>query len=48
MSKLFENYTEEQEERMNIIGQNGNEGLHYVQTTTMDQLGDPNQLKLDL
>ena len=36
------------EERMNIVGQNGNDGLHYVQTTTMDELGDPNQTKLDL
>ncbi len=39
---------ESSEERMNIIGQNGNDGLHYVQTTTMDKLGDPDQLKLDL
>jgi len=36
------------EERMNIVGQNGNSGLHYVQTTTMDELGDPNQTTLNI
>ena len=25
----WENYTEEDEKRMDIIGQNGNDGLHY-------------------
>jgi hypothetical protein len=25
---------DESEERMNIVGQNGNDGLHYAQTTT--------------
>jgi len=39
---------DEAEKRMNIVGQNGNDGLHYVQTTTLDVLGDPNQTKLDL
>jgi len=36
------------EERMNIVGQNGNSGLHYVQTTTMDELGNPNQTTLNI
>jgi len=26
--------SKEHEKRMNMIGQNGNDGLHYVQTTT--------------
>ena len=30
-------YTEEDEQRMDIIGQNGNDGLHYEDDETEDE-----------
>lgn len=45
MSRVFESYREDLEDqldgRMNIIGQNGNDGLHYqFENTTMSTNGN--------
>tara|TARA_R110001606_G_scaffold399171_1_gene581276 strand:- start:5422 stop:5607 length:186 start_codon:yes stop_codon:yes gene_type:complete len=54
MSKTFKEIAEESESRMNIIGQNGNDGLHYdyivddvqwTQTRTDDPKIDKSQLE---
>lgn len=47
VTKFYENREEELERRMNIIGQNGNTGDHYLDSDPDVELPpNPNQLKL--
>jgi phosphatidylserine decarboxylase len=45
---MGDTYYEENDERMNIIGQNGNDGLHYDEQEEIVCVWDGQYLKVDL